>query len=82
MRAPRSALLASMRWNSTGWHHAALEPTKHQQIGFLEILIAAGYGVSAPKARRWPATDDDMHNRELVSTLALPMKPFISLLAT
>ena len=27
MRAPRACLLASMRWNSTGWHHAALEPT-------------------------------------------------------
>ena len=38
--------------------------------------------VSEPKARRWPATDDAMHSRELVSTLAEPMKPFISLLAT
>ena len=38
--------------------------------------------VSEPKARRWPATDDAMHSRELVSILAEPMKPFISLLAT
>jgi hypothetical protein len=38
--------------------------------------------VSAPKARRWPATEEAMHSRELVSTLAEPMKPFISLLAT
>ena len=38
--------------------------------------------VSAPKARRWPATDEAMHRRELVSMLAEPMKPFISLLAT
>ena len=27
MRAPRCCLLASMRWYSTGWHQAALEPT-------------------------------------------------------
>ncbi len=38
--------------------------------------------VSAPKARLWPATDDAMQSRELVSMLAEPMKPFISLLAT
>ena len=38
--------------------------------------------VSVPKARRWPATDEAMQRRELVSTLAEPMKPFISLLAT
>ena len=30
----------------------------------------------------YPATEDAMHSRELVSMLALPMKPFISLLAT
>ena len=33
-------------------------------------------------AYRWPATDAAMHRRELVSMLAEPMKPFISLLAT
>jgi hypothetical protein len=38
--------------------------------------------MSSPKARRWPATDEAMHSRELVSMLAEPMKPFISLLAT
>ena len=41
-----------------------------------------GITVSVPKARRWPATDEAMHRRELVSTLAEPRKPFISLLAT
>jgi hypothetical protein len=38
--------------------------------------------VSAPKARLWPATEEAMHSRELVSTFPEPMKPFISLLAT
>jgi len=38
--------------------------------------------VSEPKARDGPATEEAMHRRELVSTLAEPMKPFISLLAT
>jgi hypothetical protein len=30
----------------------------------------------------WPATEEAMHSRELVSMLPLPMKPFINLLAT
>ena len=38
--------------------------------------------VSSPKARRWPATDEAMQSRELVSMLPVPMKPLISLLAT
>ena len=32
--------------------------------------------VSAPKARRWPATEEAMHSRELVSTLARAEKAF------
>ena len=32
--------------------------------------------MSLPKARVWPATDEAMQSRELVSTLAVPMKPF------
>jgi hypothetical protein len=38
--------------------------------------------VSEPNARICPATDDAMHSRELVSMFAVPMNPFISLLAT
>ncbi len=38
--------------------------------------------VSEPNARLWPTTDDAMQRRELVSTLAEPIKPFISLLGT
>jgi len=38
--------------------------------------------VSVPKARRRPATEEAMQRRELVSMLAEPMKPFISLFAT
>ena len=38
--------------------------------------------VSDPKARRWPATEEAMQRRELVSIFAEPIKPFISLLAT
>ena len=37
--------------------------------------------MSLPKARLWPATDEAMQSRELVSMLAVPMKPLISLLA-
>jgi hypothetical protein len=37
---------------------------------------------SSPKARMCPATEEAMHSRELVSILALPMNPFISLFAT
>ena len=50
MRAPRACLLASMRWNSTGWHHAALEPTSTSRSACVEILIAAGHGVGAERA--------------------------------
>ena len=38
--------------------------------------------MSSPNARLCAATALDMHRRLLVSILALPMKPFISLLAT
>ena len=54
---------------------------QHDQVGLLEILVVPGT-ISSPKARLWPATEEAMQSRELVSILALPMKPFISLLAT
>jgi len=38
--------------------------------------------MSSPNARTWPATEEAMHSRELVSIFAVPMKPFINLLAT
>jgi hypothetical protein len=38
--------------------------------------------VSAPNARLWPATEDAMQSRELVSMFAELMNPFISLFAT
>ena len=52
------------------------------EVGLFEVLIVEPGTVSAPKARRWPATAEAMQSRELVSILAEPMKPFISLLAT
>jgi len=54
---------------------------QHDQVGELEIFVVAGNGVAA-EARLWPATDEAMQSRELVSMLAGPRKPLISLLAT
>ena len=54
---------------------------QHDEVGVLEILIDARHDVLAEGAP-WPATEEAMQSRELVSMLAEPMKPFISLLAT
>jgi len=60
-----------------------IDPRRTATAAEADLHLALKPGtVSAPKARRWPATDDAMHSRELVSTLLEPMKPFISLLAT
>ena len=54
---------------------------QHDEIGLLQILVESGHRVGAECAAV-PATADAMQRRELVSILAEPMKPFISLLAT
>ncbi len=53
---------------------------QHHEFGELQVLVSARHRVG-PKARRWPATEEDMQSRELVSIFAEPMKPFINLLA-
>jgi len=71
-------------FNGTGPAPAAATPDRYAgeipRTGPLSVSVPGT--VSAPNARRWPATEEAMHSRELVSTLALPMNPFISLLAT
>jgi hypothetical protein len=74
-------LAASRRWNSTGWHQARLLPTRTTSSASSKSSYRPGT-VSLPKTRLWPATDEAMQSRELVSMLAVPMKPLISLLAT
>ena len=54
---------------------------ENHQIGKLQVLVNAWHSIRAKRALM-PATEDDMHRRELVSMFAEPMKPFISLLAT
>jgi hypothetical protein len=54
---------------------------QHDKVGLVEVLVGAGNGVGA-KGAFVPATVEAMQSRELVSILAEPMKPFISLLAT
>jgi hypothetical protein len=44
------------------------------KVGFVHVLVAAGDDVFAESAM-WPATDDAMQSRELVSMFAEPMKP-------
>src|ERR1700722_7993208 len=56
-------------------------PDQHDEVREFEASYVPGT-TSAPKALRWPATEEAMQRRELVSMLADPMKPFISLLAT
>ena len=78
--AGRARLAASSRWNSTGWHQARLLPTSTTRSASSKSSYRPGT-VSLPKARLWPATEEAMQSRELVSMLAVPRKPLISLLA-
>jgi hypothetical protein len=48
---------------------------QHHQIGQFQILILPRHGI-VPKARRWPATLEAMHSRELVSILAAADEAF------
>jgi hypothetical protein len=54
---------------------------QHDEVGRVEVVVGARHHVLAEGAvvRRHR---EAMHSRELVSMLPLPMKPFISLLAT
>ena len=54
---------------------------EHHQIGELRILVTGGHQI-LPGRAGGATTADDMQSRELVSTLAPPRYPFISLLAT
>ena len=66
-----------------GARMVVIDPRKTDTSEDADLFLGLKPGtVSAPKARRWPATDDAMQSRELVSTLAEPRNPFISLLAT
>ena len=47
---PRFSCAATRRWYSTGWHQAALRADQHDQVGLLEILVAAGHHVRAEGA--------------------------------
>ena len=78
---PRVARAACIRWNNTGWHQARLLPTSTIRSASSRSSYVLGI-TSAPIPRICPDTADDMHSRELVSMLALPMNPFISVLAT
>ena len=46
----RARLAASMRWYSTGWHHAALEPASTSRSPALQVLVAARHRVGAESA--------------------------------
>ena len=59
-----------------------LRADQHDEVGLLEVLVAAGHDVVAEGAACGRRPREAMQRRELVSMLAEPMKPFISLLAT
>ena len=80
-RVPRATRAACSRWCSTGWHQARLLPTSTTRSACSRSSYTPGT-TSAPNARTCPATELAMHSREFVSMLAVPTKPFMSLLAT
>ena len=80
MRAPRCAApLHALEQHRMA--PGSIRADENDEIGLVEVLVAARHDVGAERAA-WPATAEAMHSRELVSTLAEPRKPFISLLAT
>ena len=58
-----------------------IRSNEHHEVRLVEVFVAAWHRIR-PKARLCPATEEAMQRREFVSTLAAPIKPFISLLAT
>ena len=48
--APRSRLLATIRWYSTGWHQAVFEPTSTIRSALIEVFVVAGHDVGAEGA--------------------------------
>ena len=55
---------------------------QHDQVGEIEVLVVARHDVARRTRGDGRPRVDAMQSRELVSTLAEPRKPFISLLAT
>jgi len=80
IRVPRFSALAPSAGRAQGGTMPRSIP-QAQKIRLIEVFVAPGHRVRA-KRPLCPATDDDMQRREFVSTLAEPINPFISLLAT
>ena len=40
----------SIRWNSTGWHQAALDPDEDDEIGLVDVFVAVRHDVGAEGA--------------------------------
>ena len=65
--APRSCA-ARMRPHRIGWHAEAFDPSSRMQSVSSRSAYAGG-GPSAPNVASYAATAEDMHRRELESTL-------------
>jgi hypothetical protein len=76
--APR-ACASRIRPHRIGWQADALEPSSRMQSVSSRSAYAGG-GPSAPNVASYAATADDMHSRELESTLLVPREPLASLL--